>query len=129
MAYPPFYQQNYPQNYQQNYQQYAMSQMPQQNTVQSSVVWVGSRAEAESFLVGANNAVTMWDSNGEYVYRKSADASGRPEFHAYKLLEEGAAVPDYVTKEELTKIENRLNSLNDKFKALKREARHESDDD
>ena len=126
MAFPPFYSQNFPQNYSPTYPQYTL---PQQNTVQSSVVWVGSRAEAESFLVGANNAVTMWDSNGEYVYRKSADASGRPEFHAYKLLEEGAVVPDYVTKEEFAKIENRINSLNDKFKALKREARHESDDE
>lgn len=119
-----FYPQNYPQ-----YQNVYQPPMNQQNQVQSSVVWVGSRNEAESFLVGANNSVTMWDSNGEYVYRKSADASGRPEFHAYKLLEEGAVVPDYATKDELSKIENRLNSLNDKFKALKRETRHESDDD
>ena len=119
-----FYPQNYPQ-----YQNVYQPPMNQQNQVQSSVVWVGSRNEAESFLVGANNSVTMWDSNGEYVYRKSADASGRPEFHAYKLLEEGAVVPDYATKDELLKIENKLNSLNDKLKALKRETRHESDDD
>ena len=84
--YPSFYPQNYPQ-----FQNVYQPPMNQQNQVQSSVVWVGSRSEAEAFLVGANNSVTMWDSNGEYVYRKSADASGRPEFHAYKLVEEECA--------------------------------------
>ena len=122
------FQSYYPQNYPQ-FQNVYQPPMNQQNQVQSSVVWVGSRNEAESFLVGANNSVTMWDSNGEYVYRKSADASGRPEFHAYKLLEKGQNVPDYATKEDLTKLEGKINTLTDKFRAIMKEVRRESDDD
>ena len=121
----PNYYPNYP--FQQPQQPYF--QLQPQNTINSSVIWVGSRSEAESYLVGANNAVTMWDSNGEYVYMKKTDASGRPEFHAYKLLEEGAETPNYVTKDDFTKLENRINSLNDKIKALRKENKHESDDD
>ena len=107
-----FYPQNYPQ-----FQNVYQPPMNQQNQVQSSVVWVGSRAEAESYLVGANNSVTMWDSNGEYVYRKSADASGRPEFHAYKLMEEGQNVPDYATKDDLESAKKELRELISEMKS------------
>lgn len=125
----PNYYPNYP--FQQPSYQPQQSYFPvqPQNPINSSVIWVGSRSEAESYLVGANNAVTMWDSNGEYVYMKKTDASGRPEFHAYKLLEEGAETPNYVTKDDFTKLENRINSLSDKIKALRKENKHESDDD
>lgn len=123
----PNYYPNYP--FQQYQPQQSYFPMQPQNTINSSVTWVGSRSEAESYLVGANNAVTMWDSNGEYVYMKKTDASGRPEFHAYKLLEEGAETPNYVTKDDFTKLENRINSLSDKIKALRKENKHESDDD
>lgn len=66
------------------YYQYPQYQ-PQQTS--NSIVWVGSEAEAQSYPVAPNNAVVLWDSSKASVYLKQADASGRPTFKAYDLVE------------------------------------------
>lgn len=81
----------------------------QPQTAPSSLIWVGSFAEAQLYPVAPNNAVALWDSSTPAIYVKQADASGRPTIKAYDLVERVDVAPQpsastqaYVTKNELT---------------------------
>lgn len=67
--------------------QFQPMQQPQQNPPAPSIVWVQSEAEAMTYPVAPNNAVTLWDSNSPVVYLKQADASGKPSMKIYDLVE------------------------------------------
>lgn len=92
---------------------------PQQNSLIPSIVWVQSEAEAASYPVAPNNAVTLWDSNSPVVYLKQADASGKPSMRIYDLVERNSRpVPstvtqtvEYATKEELEALSARIDAL------------------
>lgn len=93
-TYQPMYQPVYPQI--------------QQNTQPSSIMWVGSYAEAQAYPVAPNNAVALWDSSSPAIYLKQADASGRPTLKVFDIVErtEGVSgkdskVTDYATKDDL----------------------------
>lgn len=95
-----------------------MQQVPQQQAA-PSIVWVQSEAEAMTYPVAPNNAVTLWDSNAPVVYLKQADASGKPSMKIYDLVERNSRpvqappVPavEYATKEELAALSARLDAL------------------
>lgn len=65
-------------------QQMYYPQMPQQNQVQpqaqnsNNLIWVQGEAGAKSYLVAPNSTVTLWDSEAQVIYLKSADATGMP---------------------------------------------------
>ena len=45
---------------------------------QNSIIWVQGEAGAKSYMVAPNSTVTLWDSENQTIYLKSADASGMP---------------------------------------------------
>ena len=64
-------------------QQMYYPQMPQQNQGQqtpngNSLIWVSGEAGAKAYLVAPNTTVTLWDSEAQVIYLKSADATGMP---------------------------------------------------
>ena len=71
--------------------QFQQMQQPQQfqqaQPASPSIVWVQSEAEAMTYPVAPNSAVTLWDSNFPVVYLKQADASGKPSIKIYDLVE------------------------------------------
>lgn len=99
MAYTPYGWQNpyYPPPMQDNLMQMRQMQQPQmqpqmlqapQNPVaQSGVQWVAGEQEARNWMIAPNAAVALWDSSAPTVYLKKADASGKPSFTIYDLVE------------------------------------------
>lgn len=101
----------------QNQYQPNMHQVPQQQA--PSIVWVQSEAEAMTYPIAPNNAVTLWDSNAPVIYLKQADASGKPSMKIYDLVErtqrpvqapQDPAV-EYAPLSRLEALEARLNEL------------------
>ena len=94
---------------------YPQIQQPIQPAPQNnSLIWVQGEAGAKSYLVAPNNTVTLWDSEAQIIYLKSADASGMP---AMKVLDytirdanNAPRTPlndkevEYVTREELSAL-------------------------
>ena len=98
----------------QNQYQPNMQQVPQQHA--PSIVWVQSEAEAMTYPIAPNNAVTLWDSNAPVIYLKQADASGKPSMKIYDLVERNsrpaqAPTVEYAPLSRLEALEARLNEL------------------
>lgn len=116
----PYYPQTYPQPMQDNLAQ--LRQPTMQPQMQSGVQWVSSEQEARSYLVAPNCAVALWDSSGPRVYLKQADASGKPMFKGYDLVERSESVPaasqnaagNFVTREEFDKLAASVRALSGK---------------
>lgn len=111
MAYPNYY---YPQQYYQ----------PVQQTQNGSPIWVQGEAGAKSYLVAPNSTVTLWDSESQTIYLKSADASGMPTMKVldYTFREAqkpqnsvSQARPQYATYEDIKALNGRINDLRDEF--------------
>ena len=69
----------FPMNYQP--QQYYPTQMNvgnNQANTQAPLIWVQGIEAAKSYLVAPNTTVTLWDSESQSIYLKSADATGMP---------------------------------------------------
>ncbi len=89
-AFPPAY--NPP--YQQNMMQSQMNTQPvpipqvtaQQEQSSSGMIWVHEN-EVNNYLVAPNSAVALWDIDKPFVYKKEADASGKPSVRIYELVE------------------------------------------
>ena len=79
MGYPQIYPQ-YPQIY------------PQQQYNNNNLTWVQGEAGAKSYLVAPNSTATLWDSEAQVIYLKSADASGMPSMKIidYTIRDTGA---------------------------------------
>ena len=98
--------------------------MYQQNQ-QTSMIWVGSMAEAQMYPVAPNNAVTLWDSTTSAIYLKQADATGKPTMRVYDLVERSTAPPapagkdEYVTKNELTGVLDAVQALKSDIDTMK----------
>lgn len=126
--FPPTYQPNwnlYPQTYQPPQQP-----QPQQNQATSGIIWVSGINEAQMFPVAPNNAVALWEQNGKVIHLKSADATGKPTLKTYDLVErtQGGSdassttadkTIDYVSKEELTKISDVLETIRGDLETMK----------
>lgn len=107
---------------------------PTQNNP-SSLIWVTGEAGAKSYLVAPNSTVTLWDSEAQTIYLKSADASGMPSMKVldYTIRDSGqatapAVVDDtrYVTYEEFEKFEKEVKS---QLKGRRPERRKEGDNE
>ena len=121
--------------YQPTFQNIPQQNYTPQNIPQSGIIWVSGEQEAQSYPVGPNAAVALWDSNGRTVYFKQADASGKPSIRVYDLVEraQGASsaqdikLPDYATKDELAAAVDALKG--DLAKIRKAMKRRDEDDD
>ena len=110
------YNYNFPVGYQNYYPQY---QQQTQTQTQSPLNWVQGEAGAKSFLVAPGNTVTLWDSEAQVIYLKSADASGMPSMRIldYTIRDNAAQTPkiapqsDYATKDDITSIQEQINEI------------------
>ena len=69
----------FPMTYQPQQMYYPQMQSQGQQTPNgNSLIWVQGEAGAKSYLVAPNSTVTLWDSEAQVIYLKSADASGMP---------------------------------------------------
>ena len=106
------------QNFQQ--QQQPIPQI-QQQTPQNGFVWVDGIEEANNFYVAPNNAVQLWDKNSPCIYKKSADAAGKPTMQIFDLVERKNETPSktdfkadlsgFVKRDEITHLEERIAKL------------------
>ena len=56
----------------------AQFKLPYQQQNQNGFIWVQGEEAAKAYLVAPGNTVTLWDSEKDVIYIKSADASGMP---------------------------------------------------
>lgn len=120
-GYQPFVGQSYFQQQQNPYLQ--------QQAQTTGIIWVSGDAEADSYPIAPNNAVTLWNRTQPIVYFKQADASGRPSMRIYDLVEHKAPTPpetpiqsvsDYATKNDIEEIEKRIRVIKREIEALQK---------
>ena len=112
-----YYNYGYPQYYPQ-----AQTPQPSMQPQQSGIVWVQGEAGAKSYMVAPGATVTLWDSESDVIYVKSADARGIPSMQVldYKIrgnADAQQAKPEeaYITKTDLAELEKRLNQRLDEL--------------
>lgn len=71
-----------------------VNQAAQPAPSQSAMIWVPNYRAALEYPVGPNNAVALWDQNGNFVYLKTADASGKPNTRRFELVERQETVQE-----------------------------------
>ncbi|MDE6763736.1 MAG: hypothetical protein K2J73_08670 [Oscillospiraceae bacterium] len=116
-------QQNYynspmPDRFSQSIGQYQQPQ-PVPQPASNGIIWVQGEEGAKAYMVAPGNTVQLWDSENPVIYLKSADMSGMPSMRILDWTERTAAhkapldIPqvDFVTREEFTALEDRLNTL------------------
>lgn len=91
----------------------------------SNKVWVQGEEGAKSYLVAPNTSVDLWDSENQTIYIKSADMYGKPSMQIIDYtIRDGqntsttpnfAPNSDFVTKDDILSIEDRLNALEGKL--------------
>lgn len=126
MAYNNYYPAGYqPMQYYPQIQN--LQNVPQQAQQQNSngIIWVQGEAGAKSYLVAPNSTVTLWDTESQTIYVKSADTSGMP---AMKILDytmrdnpQTSRIhpqSDYATKEDVSLIKEEIESLRAKFEVM-----------
>lgn len=102
------------------------------NAQSNGIIWVSGEAGAKAYMVAPNTTVTLWDSEQNIIYIKSADASGMPAIKIldYTIRENSPKGPnlgaqsDYATRSELQSVLDELNALKAKLdgKAAKNES-------
>ena len=124
------------------YQPYQMQQplqpIPQynMNNYNSSNTWVTGEAGAKAYLVAPNSTATLWDSEAQTIYIKSADASGMPSMKIldYTIRDTGAnmankplATPEpnnstqYVLKSDFDALRKELEDIKQELKHVPRQ--------
>lgn len=128
---PQFYQQgNAPADmlnqYKMPYQQPQPIQMPippvPPATTTNDIIWVQGEEGAKAYLVAPNNTVTLWDSENQSIYIKSADASGIPSMRVLDWTERHATPKEEKPHEckcggKFVKIDD-FNELKARFESL-----------
>ena len=121
------YNNYFPMGYQQYYpQMQGVQNIPQQNQPQQNngIIWVQGEAGAKSYLVAPNSTVTLWDTESETIYIKSADASGMPNMKVLDYTIRGNAVErtnnipmqnGFATKDDLDALRADFNALKAKI--------------
>ena len=107
------------------YQSIQMETQPQQTN--TGIIWVQGEAGAKSYLVAPNSSVTLWDSESQTIYVKSADASGMPNMKVldYTIREQNNATradsdfKRFATKDDISLLEKQINGLKQQIKASK----------
>ena len=107
-AYPQYQPQNGP--YTSDYTNPYMNVQPQRNTGRNPIIWIQGEGSAKAYPVGPGETVSLWDSEAQTIYLKSADMSGMPSMKIldYTIRDETKRNPvsnanSYVTHEELEK--------------------------
>jgi hypothetical protein len=103
-------------------------QVPQTQNQQSSIIWVQGEAGAKSYMVAPNSTVTLWDSENQTIYLKSADASGMPSIKTldYTIREarNGAntapvitddKLSTFATKDEIKAVSDRITAISERL--------------
>lgn len=113
-------------------------QIPQFNNVPNVIsgkVWVSGEAGAKAYLVAPNSDVTLWDSEQNVIYLKSADASGMP---TMKILDytirgaENATTPpkevepintaEFVLKSDYEALKGEIEDIKEQLKHVPRQS-------
>lgn len=127
------YYNGFPATYSPYYAQYpAQPGQNAQSSTQGGMIWVSGEAGAKSYLVAPNNSVVLFDSEGQTIYIKSADATGMPSMKVldYTVREIGGnspAVPaaannaQYATKAEIDGVFQRITALEQRIKKVEGE--------
>ena len=119
--YPQAY--NYsPQTYQYSPQAYN-NQAQNQSQPTNNLIWVQGEAGAKSYLVAPNNTVTLWDTESQTIYIKSADASGMPSMKILDYTMRGDTSPTakippqngFATKDDLDYLKKEIDALKAKI--------------
>lgn len=115
----------FPQTYQTPvyYPSQAQPQAPQQAQMQNPLIWVQGEAGAKSYLVAPNSTVTLWDSESQTIYIKSADNTGMPSIRTLDYTIRDAApkhevAVNYVTKDDFDEMKAEIDALK---KAIRKE--------
>lgn len=91
-----------------------------QQSNNSSIIWVQGETGAKSYLVAPNNTVTLWDSENQTIYLKSADASGMPNIRVLDYTFRDASqnkspldktINDYATKKDVERLQEMIDAL------------------
>ena len=147
MAYPyyanPYYQQPnfYPnstpapdmlnqfKSYQQPIQQVPQMQPTTQNA-NNDIIWVQGEAGAKAYLVAPNNTVTLWDSESQTIYLKTADMNGVPSMKILDFTERTETPPKthaehacqcgskFILKEDFNALQSDFDGLSARFEEL-----------
>ena len=118
MGYPQYY---VPQPQAQSVPVPQVSQ-PQNNPMNTGIIWVQGEAGAKSYLVAPNNTVQLWDSESQTIYLKSADASGMPSMRILDYTIRDMNPPqikiqteDYATKAEMDGLRAEIERLREEM--------------
>ena len=110
-------------------------QMPQFNyNNQNGLTWVQGIGGAKSYLVAPNSTATLWDSEAQTIYLKSADASGMPSMKIIDYTIRDAETPktplemnepnnstEYVLKSDFDALRVELEGLKEQMKHVPRQ--------
>ena len=116
--------QNFYPNYFQNQQPMMQQQAVQPIQPKSNRIWVQGEESAKSYNVAPNTVMDLWDSESQTIYIKSADIYGKPSMQIIDYTIRGTNTPttpnfapnsDFVTKDDILSIEDRINALEGKL--------------
>jgi hypothetical protein len=123
-----------PYGYQTYYPQYGQG-MRQDGTPQNEtdMKWVQGEAGAKAVIVEPRKTVTLWDSESQIIYLKSADATGMPSMKIlrYEIVEDASKTPktapkiDFATKDDVFSIQKQIDEIKANLSGRKG-AEHES---
>lgn len=128
---------NYPMYQYPMQQQIPQPQFNYNNNNPSNLTWVTGEAGAKSYLVAPNSTATLWDSEAQTIYLKSADASGMPSMKIldYTIRDNGSNMPnrplvekessnstEYVLKSDFDALRVELEGLKEELKHVPRQA-------
>lgn len=117
----------FPMTYQPQQMYYPQMQNQGQQTPNgNSLIWVSGEAGAKAYLVAPNTTVTLWDSESQTIFLKSADATGMP---SMKILDytirsnapqETVSTPhsDFATKVDVESIRKDILALRERVDVL-----------
>ena len=101
---------------------------PQTQSQQGSIIWVQGEAGAKSYMVAPNSTVTLWDSENQTIYLKSADASGMPSIktldYTIREAKNGAntapvisddKLSTFATKDEIKAVSDRITAISERL--------------
>jgi len=102
-------------------------------TQNSALIWVQGEAGAKSYMVAPNQTVTLWDSEQNIIYIKSADATGMPSMKIldYTIRDDVSKTPktapniDFATKDDVFSIQKQIDEIKANLSGRKG-AEHES---
>lgn len=136
MAYPyyPTFQPTYPQTYQNYPQSYPqVAQTPQPNVPQTTDMnWVQGESGAKGYHVSPNTTVTLWDSESNTIFVKSANAVGVPTITVldYTIRSEapkpsGEVKTNFATVDDIEILKNEIKDLRSKLETKEKVKKNE----